>query len=79
MRYAVGRIVRGSPLPDFLPSSEHPAPEQIVSIPSAPIVFFTGDDSFRAKRQRLSLVVAGVPSDQWPTGIMNSVIGSGAP
>jgi hypothetical protein len=38
-----------------------------------------GDDSFKAKRQRSSLGVAGVPSDQWPTGIMNSVIGSGAP
>ena len=32
-----------------------------------------------SKRQRSPLGVAGVPSDQWPTGIMNSVIGSGAP
>jgi hypothetical protein len=38
-----------------------------------------GDNSFKVKRQRSSLGVAAVPSDQWPTGIMNSVIGSGAP
>ena len=35
--------------------------------------------SFKAKRQRSSLGVAAVPSDQCATGIMNSVIGSGAP
>ncbi len=37
------------------------------------------DDSFKVEPQRSSLGVAAVPSDQWPTGIMNSVIGSGAP
>jgi hypothetical protein len=33
----------------------------------------------KAKRQCSSLGDAAVPSDQWPTAIMNSVIGSGAP
>jgi len=36
-------------------------------------------DSYKVKCQCLSLGVTAVPSDQWPTAIMNSVIGSGAP
>ncbi len=32
-----------------------------------------------SKRQCSCLGVTAVPSDQWPTAIMNSVIGSGAP
>jgi hypothetical protein len=48
-----------------------------------PAIFSHGHDMAmcrsESKRQRLSMGVAAVPSDQWPTGIMNSVIGSGAP
>jgi len=46
----------------------------------APTVFsHVGHESFNRIFSDPCLGVAAVPSDQWPTGIMNSVIGSGAP